>query len=333
MKLLLFGRVAIQENDLDRLAKGADLANLALSFGGLDGATDLGEEAALLFVDALFISQAAHEATASARDFLWVERETLVFGHTDGDGAKIAKEAATTKLLTARADATDEFCAIANADLAHLDAHPKVSCKIANDEAEIDAPFSGKVEDHLAAAVEVLCANEFHGKLMFFDALAAKTEGFFFAFGLFFFAADIFGRGAADRRKDAKARRWGLVRLADVFDIAECKTVFGLHDDPILGLDGKLMGREEKKLTRLAEGDFDKAVFEGWGAFWLLRRMEGQDIFHAYLFGWVAIVIQRGVSDSLVFLYPADQITPLAGMLRRFFARSGVSLQGWRGEG
>jgi hypothetical protein len=80
-------------------------------------------------------------------------------------GRKVGEEGGAAELASAGADAADHACAVADADLSHLDAGAEAIGEISDEIAEVDASFGGEVEDGLGAIVHVLDLDELHGEV------------------------------------------------------------------------------------------------------------------------------------------------------------------------
>jgi hypothetical protein len=80
---------AVREAHPNGAREHVHVAHAALAVGGVDAFARLGEEGALLAVEGVFVHEAAHQATADARNALGVEREALVFGVADGDRREV----------------------------------------------------------------------------------------------------------------------------------------------------------------------------------------------------------------------------------------------------
>jgi len=91
----------------------------------------------------------------------------LFFHHADANGGKTVKPVATTAGQTAGGDASDDFCLIANADLAQLNACFEYFGEVFDVASEIHPLLRCEVQENLFSVQGVLHVDEFHVQLVF----------------------------------------------------------------------------------------------------------------------------------------------------------------------
>ncbi len=95
---------------------GVGVAGFAALFG------QVGEQ---VVVHIVFVLQTAHQASAGAADLFRVERQLLISGHPDRDGAKTLKPGRTARTAAAHPERTDDAGLVARADVVELESRAR----------------------------------------------------------------------------------------------------------------------------------------------------------------------------------------------------------------
>ena len=227
----------------------------------------LGEALALLHVELVLVSQAAHEAPARAGNLCRVERrEALVFGDTRFDGAQIREPAGAAQLAPAAADPVETPRFVADANVPHLHARAEFAFELADEVAKVDTRFGGEVDGEPSAVELPLGVRDLHVELLrscFFDRASAHGV-FVFAqqTGAFNLLAVGEAHGGAEwPRRFFAVRGAGLPSRGEFASGVHATEVFatvGFDDDPGF-LGGWFVERPVKELPPVAfEGHFNQ---------------------------------------------------------------------------
>jgi hypothetical protein len=141
-----------------------------------DVGADGGQVALEVFVDVVFVAEAALQAAAAARDFGRVERGLLHFGHLHRDGRHFAEEGAAANRLAAIAVVGQQLGFVADADLPHFNARLKLGGEGFDQIAKINALFTDVIDDQPFTAKDALDIDELHRQFEAFDVLDADVE-------------------------------------------------------------------------------------------------------------------------------------------------------------
>ncbi len=154
--------LAVLQTQNQLLTRCVVLLNLGFTKRRINQGLFLRRATLKVFVRLKLVTQAAHQATAHARDFCRIKRQVLLFGHTNRDWLKLPAKTCAAQLLTAVGVATHQACLVTHANLAHIHAGMEARGKIFDQLAEVNAILGSKIEDNLLATKEVLHAHRLH---------------------------------------------------------------------------------------------------------------------------------------------------------------------------
>src|SRR5205085_10792124 len=153
------------------LAKDIVRDNLLLAAAGAQQLSLLREAFALLDIELVLVAEAAHEATARARDLRGIERQALILRDAEIDGTQFRQPGARAVLPPAAPDTIESFGLVTDADLLQLNARPEHRREVADQITEIDALLGREVKRELFPIPLPLGVRDLHDELICLDAL------------------------------------------------------------------------------------------------------------------------------------------------------------------
>src|SRR5207237_4698300 len=95
-----------------------------------------------------FVAQAALQPPAKTEEPRWIQTEVLLLGHLDRHWLEAVQPRRAAQRPATRPVAAEHLRLVSCPDLAHFDARVELGGQFANELAEIDTAFGGKVENH-----------------------------------------------------------------------------------------------------------------------------------------------------------------------------------------
>src|SRR5207302_8274170 len=130
-------------------------------------------------VEVVLVVEAAQQPPAGTGNLDRVEREVLVFGDRQADGAQLGQPAGATVLPTAAPDAGEAPRFVARADLTQLDARPEQARQVAHQGPEVDPLLGREIDREFAAVPLPFRVGDLHGEAVVAHALAGLATGVF----------------------------------------------------------------------------------------------------------------------------------------------------------
>ena len=211
--------------------------------------------------DVFLIGEAAHQPAAHPGNFDRIHVQVLFLGHLQRDRLQVVQEGLAAELAAADAHAADHLGFVADADLAHLDAHAELFGQILDQIAEIDPPFRGEVKNGLFFAGEESHPHELDRDLPFLDAVLAVLVGAVFLALFLGEGFDIPAVGLAQDLRDA-----GMLRV-QLKVSPKCLTTFP-SSSPVIdwmitlssSLQSSILGAEMQKVHAALDLDQDDLI-------------------------------------------------------------------------
>jgi len=141
---------------------------------GPDGLAYLGKTGFQLLICLVFIGQTAHQPTALAGNFGWIQRQTLLLGHFDGNRLKFIDECRTAYLTATAPETTAHLRLVSDTNLAHFNSGPELLDKTLHQFAKIYAAVRCKKKRETARIEGTFNGKEVHLESVFSDAVHTK---------------------------------------------------------------------------------------------------------------------------------------------------------------
>ena len=145
-----------------------------------------------------FEFQTAHQAATDPRDLAGVQRQILIFRHSNGNGLKFIENAVAAEHPTAGGDTAHHFGFIPDADLAQFNTGTENANQVFDQLTEVHTAIGGKTENDFPAVKGVFHINELHIQIIVPDFFQTDLKGLFLFDFIFFIGFFIGFRGLAD---------------------------------------------------------------------------------------------------------------------------------------